>query len=328
MKDVEREANHYFFAYYILLTALKTSDINEGISKSLYFIKMHFDADDIILYELDENGEYVHKFNQPYMHHNSKITTEILNTAKHIVENRKYYEMKLNFDDLHNIIYVPIIFDKSKYVIAITSNNQCINIDESLMTLLSESMYIVLDKYDYVNKLKKDVEIDPLTGLDNRYSYEKVIKEKELSNGMVYVLFDLFRLKSINDNYSHALGDEYIKQTAEVLKRYFPKYIYTKDINGKTQKLKTGSCVYRIGGDEFVLLSENESFENIEIKIILAQEEVKNLKLNISDPIGINYGAVVRNNQQTIKDLYLEADHLLAIHKNETYKVLGLNRRR
>ena len=61
---------------------------------------------------------------------------------------------------------------------------------------------------------------------------------------------------------------------------------------------------------------------------MILRDEIKNLDLKINEFIGINYGLVERNSNETIKDLYLRADGLLSKDKAETYKILGIDRRK
>ncbi|MBP5152604.1 MAG: GGDEF domain-containing protein, partial [Lachnospiraceae bacterium] len=51
------------------------------------------------------------------------------------------------------------------------------------------------------------------------------------------LVFDINRLKNINDDYGHEAGDRIIAKAAEVIKSVFPM-----------------GTVYRIGGDEFVAI--------------------------------------------------------------------------
>lgn len=86
---------------------------------------------------------------------------------------------------------------------------------------------------------------DGLTGVGNRTAYQEYksdIKEKIRSGENIsvgIVMFDINDLKVTNDKYGHILGDKLIKQSSEIMKQAF---------TGDEYK------IYRIGGDEFVVL--------------------------------------------------------------------------
>lgn len=317
----------YFMAYNIYSLALKDENMRDGIGKALYFAKLSFNADNIILYKVNEQGDYVHIHNSALMNTNSSVVTAILNSAKSILDNQKQYELNLNFGNIHNIAFIKINVNNDTYVVALTGKEQFVNFDARFLSVFTDTMSKVLDKLDQFEKLTKSSDIDILTGLSNRNAYERDMNEKTISNGMIYVIFDLFRLKTINDNYSHQKGDEYIKKTAEVLKKHFPKYIYTIDATGKKVRTETGSCIYRVGGDEFVLISDTETYESVQIKLMIIQDEIKNMNLNVEETLGVNYGFVQAKDGDTLRDLYLKSDNLLSDSKREQYQRLGLERR-
>ena len=64
------------------------------------------------------------------------------------------------------------------------------------------------------------------------------------------------------------------------------------------------------------------------MKIKVLRDEIKNIDLKINEITGINYGLVVRNNNETYQDLYLRADKLLSEDKKKNYKLLGIDRRK
>lgn len=318
----------YFMAYHIYSLFFRDMNMRDGLIKALYFSKIFFNADNVILYKQDENGDYVHKYNSALMNTNSTIVTAILNSAKVLLEKQNKYEMNLNFDDMHKVVFLKLDIEDKKYAIALTGNKELKNFNDKFINIFVDTMQVILNKCEQFELLTKTSETDILTKLSNRNKYEIDINTKTISDGMIYAIFDLFRLKSINDNYDHQKGDEYIRKTAEILKMHFPKYIYTIDSTGKKVRSETGSCLYRIGGDEFVLISDTESFESALIKIMIIQDEIKNMDLGVKEPIGLNYGLAKAKNGDTFRDLYLKADELLSQNKNEYYRTLGLDRRK
>jgi len=75
---------------------------------------------------------------------------------------------------------------------------------------------------------------------------------KRINSGdIAIIVFDLNRLKSINDNLGHMIGDKYIKLCADCLNKVF--------VNGEQ--------IFRIGGDEFVVISIHTNINTLQEKI-------------------------------------------------------------
>ena len=90
---------------------------------------------------------------------------------------------------------------------------------------------------------------DALTGVKSKFAYteEEAAIDESIREGSVgelaVVVCDVNGLKHINDTYGHAEGDEYIRSACRLIcKRY------------------AHSPVFRIGGDEFVVLVRGEDF--------------------------------------------------------------------
>lgn len=80
---------------------------------------------------------------------------------------------------------------------------------------------------------------DQLTGLRNRHALAE--DEPRLLNHMLCVyMIDIDYFKMLNDRYGHQVGDQILVKTSEVLKDLFPE-----------------CYIYRYGGDEFLVISEN-----------------------------------------------------------------------
>ncbi|MFT3801000.1 MAG: diguanylate cyclase [Burkholderiaceae bacterium] len=93
-------------------------------------------------------------------------------------------------------------------------------------------------------QLKHLAEIDTLTGLPNRASFSASLDlavERACQGGERFVLFymDLDGFKQVNDTLGHAVGDTVLRETAERLQA----------------SLRESDRVFRLGGDEFTVLS-------------------------------------------------------------------------
>lgn len=99
--------------------------------------------------------------------------------------------------------------------------------------------------YLYKNKLLNMALIDPLTGADNRNAmFEKLSKNYR---GKVICFMDLDDFKLVNDTYGHDHGD-----------------FVLKTVVSRSQSVMGIDKVYRIGGDEFILVQNKFNEDAIE----------------------------------------------------------------
>ncbi len=106
------------------------------------------------------------------------------------------------------------------------------------ITWLCVSFSIIL-YYVYYCELSR--QIDGLTGLLNRRTYEYHLCEIRHAANAAVLLFDIDDFKDVNDLYGHPFGDHSLIVIAACIKKVF---------------FKTGLC-FRIGGDEFCVLSRS-----------------------------------------------------------------------
>ena len=320
--------NPYQVGLEILIENLKYENLLDGLPQTLDQIQTYLSSSDIILYRLDENNEY-----QP-LSHTSNITYNPKDLNK-VFDKYKNQNLDIEIDN-NNIKRITIekipTDSKKQYTLFILNNNLDKEKSEKFNEIIIPTLSTILNKMEYLQEIKKLSERDYLTKLENRLCYERKIKElvKEENEHLVYILIDLFRLKYINDNINHSAGDKYIKETAEILKKYFPRYEIKKDIGHLETKKETGNYIYRIGGDEFIILSKKIDKETAIEKLELAKKEVS--KINIREQSDIlltfNYGITERTKEKSISELYKESDKYLSEDKRRLYKSLNLDRRR
>ncbi len=109
-------------------------------------------------------------------------------------------------------------------------------------------IYVVVKSSKSIETLQKTVYTDYLTELPNRGKLMEDILSKIENDSPFFILFmDLNQFKSVNDKYGHHVGDEYLKDFALSCCRV----------------LSCHSRLYRISGDEFVVLSAEKDEESL-----------------------------------------------------------------
>jgi len=157
-----------------------------------------------------------------------------------------------------------------------------------------------LDKMiEKMSKYKKTIETyayyDSLTGLKNRRSYMKDIKN--YTSGFSVLFLDLDSFKLINDTLGHESGDKVLKEVG--------KRLHEINFNETVE-------IYRIGGDEFILLISTDNRFEIDKYCNFIHNSldmdfcIEDHVLNIYTSIGISI--VQKEELKEGRDLLLEAD--------------------
>jgi diguanylate cyclase (GGDEF)-like protein len=147
--------------------------------------------------------------------------------------------------------------------------------------------------------------VDALTHVKNRTAYEsrleEIRKRAERKGALDFgiILFDVNNLKKINDQLGHYAGDEYIKNSCSLICVAFKN-----------------SPVYRIGGDEFVVLLEGKAFEQRDEQLRNFVEEMNDLinddTLPPEERVSVAYGmSIYKGAPETIDDCIKRADETM-----------------
>jgi len=155
---------------------------------------------------------------------------------------------------------------------------------------------------------------DSLTGLKNRLMMSEEIQtsigDLQETGGKIAVLFlDLNSFKEVNDSRGHEVGDLVLKETAERI----------------SSSVRSSDSVFRIGGDEFLVLARNianiSDVQSIVDNLIRAFDEPAMIRGELTD-IGISIGvAVAPDNANSSSELLEFADVAMyaAKREKETY---------
>ena len=160
-------------------------------------------------------------------------------------------------------------------------------------------------KFEAANRMAR---FDELTGIRNKNAFTEYsqtidgrIKSRELDYPFGIILCDINDLKMINDTRGHSFGDESIQRASRLICSIF-----------------CHSPVFRIGGDEFVIVLTERDFEiKDELLEKLRQESLLN-KRSADGPVVASGLAVYDSEKDTcLTDIFNRADQLMYENKKE-----------
>ncbi len=164
--------------------------------------------------------------------------------------------------DIHSLIAGPIPGKKHYvgFIGADNPNKQRVNQLSDLLRVIGYFVSVLLKRRDLTDKLKKQSFFDPMTGALNRAALDNFFSSHIDSHSIGLVYGDISGLKQVNDAYGHAAGDELIMECYRQLSTSME-----------------GDPVFRIGGDEFVVvcldLTQTEFNHKVEkLKQVIAFE--------------------------------------------------------
>jgi diguanylate cyclase (GGDEF)-like protein len=154
---------------------------------------------------------------------------------------------------------------------------------------------------------------DALTGVRNTTAYteikESINRKIEAGNAdFAIIIFDINYLKKINDQYGHAAGDEVIRGAGHMIAETFGPF-----------------ATFRVGGDEFLVLEESITEEEIKAKL----EKLEGLlavfnKDRVSGMLSLSSGyAFFRPEEDhSVREVFIRADEAMYCNKEIMHRSL------
>lgn len=145
---------------------------------------------------------------------------------------------------------------------------------------------------------------DELTGVKNKHAYaeleaqinEEIRKDENVS--FAVSVFDVNELKSTNDTHGHQAGDELLRSACMMICHAFAH-----------------SPVFRIGGDEFAIISRGYDYEHI--NEILAHLEEENKKNREKGKVNVAVGMARYDGDANVAAVFNKADHMMYMNKRD-----------
>ncbi len=246
---------------------------DDSINELLEIIAMYHEGERAYIFNISDDKEHVDNTYEYCAHNATPQIKQLQNVDIHIVDHwfKKFKEigefyidsiLTLDRDseeyqilveqDIESLVTAPLHDPEGEIIgfLGVDNPKKHIKKTEVLRTV-SDFISDFFAKNQLLDRLHTLSYIDSLTGLKNRHSFSDTLVRYETDPpktlGVAYI--DIDGLKAINDIFGHKHGDEYICSFCEILREVFRDF------------------VYRIGGDEFVVLMENITEANFEFKI-------------------------------------------------------------
>ena len=177
----------------------------------------------------------------------------------------------------------------------------------------------VRDKEKLIGEISKEAYRDSLTSVGNKSAYYRRVEElkTEIADGktdFAIVVVDINELKRINDNYGHNAGDLYIKGCCHMICETFKH-----------------SPVFRIGGDEFVVIVLGDDYrDRIALFAKLRRSFEESYSLTDCDP-WMRYSAAsgmaeYASDDNMVELVFKRADKAMYEHKLKFKEKHGIKR--
>ncbi len=147
---------------------------------------------------------------------------------------------------------------------------------------------------------KKKLIFDTLTGIHNRMAYNDHLKSymarwHRYNECFSYAILDIDHFKKVNDTYGHNTGDKVLKLVDSIMQK----------------NIRESDTLFRIGGEEFVLILPNTSLDQAAPTIEKLRKAVSDSGFRFKEEkvtIHISAGLTQVNEQDTEESLFERAD--------------------
>jgi two-component system cell cycle response regulator len=258
----------------------------------------------------DITGEMVHEGEDYVVHDCRFMISDYLLKAYKLMKDSGLQDYTLKTE---SNIYLLMVIQNDHFVEKFLVIEQAIQISKAESYVLSG----IISIYNNFIDLLKESQIDELTGLANRKTFDTSIKKiyndlpladsfenerrqgREASDSQLLphwlAILDIDNFKSVNDNFGHLYGDEILIQLAQIIRTSF-----------REEDLK-----FRFGGEEFIILFKAVGLENCKQALERFREEVASHNFPQVGQVTVSIGAVQFSRNQFHVTLIDYADQAL-----------------
>lgn len=206
---------------------------------------------------------------------------------------------------LEDLINAAEKVDKGNYDISLSYDD-----DNEVGRLTRTFNNLTSHMKEHISDLNKRVYVDALTSVKNKGAFSDAVNalQSEIDNNsenteFAICMFDCDDLKSINDYFGHDKGDIYLKTACRLICQVFQH-----------------SPVFRIGGDEFIVILKNDDYQKREELLRHLEESEKDISasaINKWEEVHLSVGLSEfdHNRDNLVSDIVRRADKNMYMHK-------------
>lgn len=210
----------------------------------------------------------------------------------------------LQAHDIEKISFVSIVDKNDHFTLLGAINPKKRTGAKRLMAELAVCFSIAIYNRRYILEIERVVSTDSLTGVMNRVAFKKDVMQiqKNKQGNLACIYIDVNELHLFNNRYGHTAGDSMLVYVAEAIKENFGN-----------------SHIYRMGGDEFLVIVKEAVEDEIQNRIDKLNEQLNEKKYYVS------VGIAISDDVPSIENLLKEAERkmykekaLYYLHKQKT----------
>ena len=202
--------------------------------------------------------------------------------------------------------------ENGDYNISLTYNS-----DDEIGRLTKTFEQLAVHTKENINRLNRQAFIDALTHVKNQAAFTMAIDgiQSEIDAGndsaeFAVIVFDCDELKKINDASGHDKGNIYLKTASKTICDVFRH-----------------SPVFRVGGDEFVVILRNEAYLSIDTLLRKFDKETEKINASFQNRweqvhLSIGVARYDHDNDQSVYDVVRHADRNMYDNKRERKNAL------
>ncbi|MBR5386968.1 MAG: diguanylate cyclase [Clostridiales bacterium] len=282
----------------------------------IFYVRL--DTEDYINYGTDYDGKLFEKRRGPKFFDSCQVEVNRLvcepdrdmfsksmvrETLLEQIDSRRSFEMTYRVPKDGEPFFVRMratraLDDKNVLVIGVS------DVDEEMKVRRAQDLLREADLTRRLSAAQRQANIDSMTGVRNKHAYleyetrlEYTIKETEEPKFAISII-DINDLKYVNDNMGHQAGDKWIREACRIVCTTFKH-----------------SPVFRVGGDEFCVISQGDDYENLEELVQVIRDH--NKEAVASGGVVIACGTAKYSKGDAVADIYKRADDAMYANKVE-----------